>query len=299
MKRKLVKQGVATLMVSLPSKWAKQNKLQKGDEIDIFEKENNLVLTLGDHKIKSETEINLQNLTESSIRTLITNAYRLGYDKIKLRFKHKASLKTIQDIVNKNIIGFEIISKGPHSCILENITEPSKDQFDNIFSKILMNIDELFELTKEALQGNYVEFEDLERNIQKFDNFCRRVISKEKLFENFQLNWAFHTKLIHAQREVYLALKYINKNKIKSSKEVLSLVNDCAAVFNMLKKAYDTKDIPLLEKVHEIEKQLSYTKGYNILNKTKNPVIVHYLLNCIRNLYLASSPLMGILIAKE
>ena len=38
MKRKLVQQGAATMMVSLPSKWIKKFGLKKGDEIDLEEK---------------------------------------------------------------------------------------------------------------------------------------------------------------------------------------------------------------------------------------------------------------------
>ena len=33
MKRKLVKQGAGTMMISLPTKWIKENNLDKGDEV--------------------------------------------------------------------------------------------------------------------------------------------------------------------------------------------------------------------------------------------------------------------------
>ena len=35
MKRKVVKQGKSTLMISLPSKWVKDNNINRGDEIDL------------------------------------------------------------------------------------------------------------------------------------------------------------------------------------------------------------------------------------------------------------------------
>ena len=43
MKRKLVKQGPATLMVSLPVKWLQSQNLNKGDEVDIEVKDNKIV----------------------------------------------------------------------------------------------------------------------------------------------------------------------------------------------------------------------------------------------------------------
>ena len=86
MKRKLVKQGAATLMVSLPSKWAKQNKLGKGDEVDVFQRDNALMLTPESVSSKREVEIEIGSETESSVRTIITNTYRMGYDRIKVYF---------------------------------------------------------------------------------------------------------------------------------------------------------------------------------------------------------------------
>ena len=35
--RKLVKQGTATLMVSLPAKWIKQQELEKGSQVEVEE----------------------------------------------------------------------------------------------------------------------------------------------------------------------------------------------------------------------------------------------------------------------
>jgi len=45
MRRKLVKQGAATMMVSLPSKWVKDQKLKKGDEVEVSEAEGRLQIT--------------------------------------------------------------------------------------------------------------------------------------------------------------------------------------------------------------------------------------------------------------
>ena len=180
MKRKIVRQGSATMMVSLPSKWIKKNNLNKGDEINIIEKGNDLVITPEESKeTKKEAVIDIQYLTETSIRALIINAYRLGHDKIKISFKHKDTQKIIDKIIKSHLIGFEIIKKGESYCEIENITEPAKEQFDNILSKIFLNIDELFEITEKYLTGNKVEFHETEEKIMQYGNFCRRILSKK------------------------------------------------------------------------------------------------------------------------
>jgi len=293
MKRKLVRQGAATMMISLPTKWIKQNKLEKGSEVNLEEKGEELIINAGDKAPKKSIELNINSLVESSVRTVLINAYRLGYDKIKINYNGKDAIKVISHIVDRHTIGFEITKKGENFCEIENITEPSKDQFDNIFSKILLNIDEIFEITEKMLKGEKLEFHEQEEKILQYANFCRRVIAKNS-FEDYALKWAFHAEMIHGQRELYHMLKYLEKNKIKPEKEVFDLLDECKKMFELLKQAHKEKDLVKIEKIHEIEKEITYKKGYLILNKTKNPIIIHHILKSIRSFYLASSPLAGI-----
>ncbi|MDD5193227.1 MAG: hypothetical protein PHF67_01435 [Candidatus Nanoarchaeia archaeon] len=297
-KRKIVKQGAATMMVSLPAKWIKKNNLSKGDEIDIEDKGNAILIQAEPQSSEKETEINISSLTESSIRVIITNCYRLGYNKIKISFNNPLAIKIISEVINNKLIGFEITKKTEKYCEIENITEPSKDQFDNIFSKILLNIEELFEIAEANLKGERKEFLETENKIQQFDNFCRRVIIKQGFDENSQLKWLFHSELIHAQREIFHMLKYLETNKIKIDNDPLILLKDCRNSFELLRQAYNEKNLPKLEKIHESEKELIYKKSYSLLNKNKNPILIHHLANAIRNFYLASSPLIGLLIKK-
>jgi phosphate uptake regulator len=293
--RSLVQHGPATLMVSLPAKWLKKNNLSKGDEINVEEKGEELVLKSQGKKIKKQIELKLTSILESSIRNVLTNCYRLGYDHITLKFNNKEVLEIIKDIIKNNLIGFEIIKRGEKECIIENITEPTQDQFENIYSKIILNIEDLYVIFEQALDGKYSNFDSSEKQIQAFDNFCRRVISK-KLESDNQLNWTFQAELGHAQREVYFALTFIQKNKIKS--EVYSkLLSDSKKMFNLLNEAYKKRDIALLENIHEVYQDISKKKANEYFKKSKKgeELIIHHLLASIRNYYLASSPLMGMI----
>jgi phosphate uptake regulator len=299
-KRKLVKQGAATLMVSIPSKWAKKFNLDKGDEVEVEEKGNSLVLGIEGKKAKTETELNLTSLTETSVRTLITNAYRLGYDKILLNYKEKSTLDTIKDVVEHNLVGFEISKNENNKILIENITEPSADQFNNIFSKIFMNIDELFIIAEKMMLGQKNQsYRDVELKIQQFDNFCRRIITKKNLHEEYLLQWVFHSELIHAQRYIYLMLDYLNKNKVKPDKQEAKLIEEAKKIFDTLKEAYYKKDISLLEKIHDLNKEMVYKHCYNAMENGKEVIINHNLTCAIRGFYLASSPLIGLFMSQK
>ena len=280
-------------MISLPTKWIKENKLDKGDEINLEEKGDSLTISLNPETKIKETEVTIHSSTESAMRTILTNVYRAGYDKVKVNVQNNEELKIVEKLVSRQLLGFEIIKKGDKFCLIENITEPSKDQFNNIFSKMILNIEELFDLCKIAFDGGKFEgFIQTEEKIKQFDNFCRRIISKEHI-EHEDLQLAFHQEVVHAQRNLYYLLLFISKNKIKAGKAELEMLGECKRMFDLLKECYASRKIELIEKLHDIQADI-YKKGYALLSKSNtNSIILHNLLNATRGFYLASSPLIA------
>jgi hypothetical protein len=260
----------------------------------ICAKSNSLLVKLEKEKNKTEITLNLNSTNESSIRTIITNAYRLGYDKIKIKFK-KNLFETIKQVVEKNLLGFEIIKREEDYCELESITEPAEEQFENIFSKIFLSIEELFKMLEKLSQGKKIHFENEIKNIQKYDNFCKRIIVK-KGKENNILHWTFHTNIVHGAGELNQALKILTQGK---SNEEIKLISEVKKVFETIKKSYLEKDLSILEKVHDLEAQSTYKIGYNTLSKSKNSKAIHHLMVADRHFYLANSPLSGIILSDE
>ncbi len=213
MRRKLVKQGSSTLMVSLPSKWIHSNSLDKGKEINLEVIDNEILISPAQIETKKEAIINLKGLTESLIRTLITNTYRKGFDRVKVNFENEKQFKILNNTIKTRLIGFEIIKKEQSSCIIENITEPSQEQFDNILRKIFYSIHYLFETTEKRFSQSATleEIEAIEERIQKYDNFLRRVLSKNISSKDSELLWNFLSLLIHAQRELYLLNRVVGR----------------------------------------------------------------------------------------
>jgi len=298
MKRRLVKHGEATMMISLPAKWLKKFNLNKGDELEVEEDESSLNIKLSGKEIKKEIALNLSTLEESSIRTLISNSYRLGYDKILISFENEDMFKIIKEVVENSLIGFEIIKKDKKSCQIESITEPSQDQFDNILSKIFMNIEELFNIIEDPKKMEEEDFKEIDKKIQQYSNFCRRVIIK-RASKTSIIEFSFHSNIIHATREMNHLIRYLEKNKIRLDKSELDFAKDAHNFYKSLQKSYQSKDIKLLEQLHKSEKELIYTKGYKYLEKSKNQVVIYSLMTIIKHFYLSTSPLMGFLISEK
>lgn len=299
MKRKLVKQGITTMMVSLPSIWIKQQHLQKGDEISIEAIDDNLIITaeIG-RQAKKKTEINITNETESSIRTLIVNAYRVGYDQLEVSYENEKQYKTIFETITNYLIGFEVIRKEKESCTIENITEPSQEQFDVLFKKIFYNISLMINSTEERLKGQskFEDYQAIDTKVKQYQNFCIRIISKTNpLGSKASLFWTFLGILVHGQRELYHLNKFLDSNRIKLKEKILLF--HLKKVFNLLKEACFEKDIKKLEKIHEEEKTAVYKSFYKLIQtKGKENIIFYHLVLAIKNFYLAASPLIGMLL---
>ncbi|HVY01790.1 MAG TPA: AbrB/MazE/SpoVT family DNA-binding domain-containing protein [Candidatus Nanoarchaeia archaeon] len=300
MKRKLVKQGVATLMISLPTDWLRQHKLEKGNDIELQPSGDALLIKPDYQNLKRSIKITLEGDEESMIRTVITNAYRRGYDLIEINYSNKKQFEILSSVIKTRLVGFEVIKNANGFCVIENVTEPAYEQFDNIFSKECMSILELFDLTTEYLEGKKIskeDYEEVEERIQKYDNFCRRALEKHPLSTNErEYLVSFLSHIIHGQRELY----HLLRSGIKISKNIhmISVLRKCKTIFELVIKAYKDKSIGLVKNVHTTEREIIYDAGYKILKNTKQNegIAIYHLMSSARQFYLANSPLIALLL---
>jgi|SRR3989339_1476107 len=300
MQRKLVQQGAATLMVSLPSSWIKKNQLSKGQEISLAEIDNQLVISNSENTTqKKSARVDVTSYTESAIRTSIVNAYRSGYHRLEITYQNENQYITILNTLKNYLIGFEITKKERNYCTVENITEPAEEQFDVLFRKILYNISLLIDNTEERLKGKteFTDYKEINLTIHQYDNFCRRVITKQKE-TNATLFWTFLGLLIHGQRELYHLNQFLDKNKV-NFKDYL-FFNNIKQVFKLLQEGFIQRDLTKLDKVHELEKKIIYDQFYKLIQKKqKENIVLYHLTAAIKDFYLATSPLIGLLLESK
>ena len=86
MKRKVVLHGPSTLIISLPISWTKKYNVQKGDELDVVEKNNQLVVSTDGVVALGSTVINAEKIDRTGLRAMIMSAYRKGFDTIEIRY---------------------------------------------------------------------------------------------------------------------------------------------------------------------------------------------------------------------
>jgi len=303
MKRKVVKQGPSTLMVSLPSKWVKKYGVKKGDEVEVDDSGESLKLLLqGVSKTLKEKDLDLKDFEFQFIKLTLNNLYRLGFDKLNIKFDSIQQFENIQKLSNNHFLGFEVTQKRNDYCVIENVTEPHEEKYDVLLRRIFLII-------KESLSQIENDFEKRDYNllslliqqytkIDQFVNFCMRNVNKSHLTEKSSMKYLFLYDLLIMSSELEHMYGFIDKNKdIKISKEVIKLVKRIHTVFERFYDSFYKKDITRLSEINNEAKSLLYNDAYRSLmsSEVKERVVVYHLTMFIRYMTLIISPTIGII----
>ncbi|MCX6707394.1 MAG: hypothetical protein NT001_04620 [Candidatus Woesearchaeota archaeon] len=278
MKRKVVKQGPATFMISMPSKWVKKYNVQKGDEIDLEEDGSNLVIIRENKQRKKKAIIDLDNFNTMILNRHFAEFYRQGIEEIEIRFdkptfpdyKNNREIE-IDRYVKKTIerfIGMEIISNTKNKIIIQSfITHEKFEKIEVVQKRIYFLIKEFMEELVKAMDADFNSFNqrsyDYHDNIVKFLYYYLRLMKfsdveeekKERLFSLFMIIDKAIDKIRHTSEKVNEMKKITPKIKVYVQKNFLFFLDQ----FEMIQRAdYTVKDLNLLIR-----------KRYDIINMIK------------------------------
>lgn len=300
MKRKLVKQGAATLMVSLPSKWIKENKLGKGSEINLEEKQNELLISTEEaRKQKKNIIIGITPKNKKDIKNILTHVYRKGFDNITIKGIERDSVNEIKNITNNLLLGFEVSKLESKEVVIENISEPSREKYSIILKKTFDIIKEAQDIMIEDFKSgsfkNYHEMENIRNQQDKYILFCKRLLIKENYIDNKLFEWELLTFLMHILHKYYYFYSYLSKNKIKVEKQMISLLEELKEYFNLYVRAYYDKDIENIHSINNLKDKFQFGEALKLIEKSygKNSVAYCYIREIFRLIQIGASPILG------
>ncbi|MBI2546334.1 phosphate uptake regulator PhoU [Candidatus Woesearchaeota archaeon] len=261
-KRKVVLHGPSTLIISLPSKWAKKYNIEKGAELEVLEEDKNLIITSDSVWKPLEVDIDISNLDRSSIMYVIRSLYRLGYDVVRVQFQNSTALYqrtgkeiSVISIIHTEInrlIGYEIIQEKGNSCIIKDIQETSTKDFDQILRRIFLMIIDTFGALLEGAKVNSMQLletiEGKHDTITKFVSYCMRMLNKKGYPTPRKTAYYYH--IIAYLDRVTDILKYAARDLISYNKKLnpqaiplLELVNANIRLYYDLFYKYENKKI--------------------------------------------------------
>lgn len=308
MKRKIIKQGHNTLTVTLPSNWVKNLNIQPGQEIDMIEKENGLFLTTQKNNYLKRAEFDITDLDIPTIWKYFMAVYREGYDEVLIKFKPGTSLKNpykfltmhrldpkyqkedertvlsgIQRFVDR-FIGYEVIEHGKDFVLVKDMAELTNREFDSSLRRVFLLIQQMCEETLEAIKtGNLeglIHIHDVDINLDKFHDYCIRVLNKTSNRESRKNSLYFSTLyLLELLGDEFknISTHLIHdfpKTNFKNIKKPVELVKD---QFDNLYLLFYKFNKETVKKIAEIDKEIYFSvpEIYKKANEHEKEIFHH------------------------
>lgn len=264
MKRKAIQLANQTIVVSLPAKWVRQQGIKKGDEIDVVEEEDKLVISLEKEPEEIKKTINLDDFGLMCNRVILAN-YLKGVDELELKFSKPEQIKEIKDKITSRLIGLEIIKQTQNSVILKEIVGFSRQNLDIIIRRVFSIIESMINELLEALEKGQKDLNHIvmiDKDINKIIYYSIRVLNRRG-YEKFGEVPLLYSSLLCLENigDLYRDIaKDVMEYKIKLSKidfENFKLINELFILFEKTFFNFKNEDlIRLSEHYEKIKKRI-------------------------------------------
>lgn len=281
LKRKIIRLGNETYVVSLPSAWAKHNKLKKGDELDVEEQGSKLVLSPVSSESKHEKAGIDVSGAKPMVKRLIGALYKAGYDEFEVRFETAEELASVKEVMAE-FVGFEIVEEGKNRVMVKNISHIIPDEFSNIQRKMISVI---ISMAEEGLNAGLAKDWDrlkaaasMDADVNRHADFCRRILNTagHRVVKRVPPSYYIVEQLERISDSYRDLCNYCSANKIGIDRlnELYGKVNDFLKKFTKVYSSFDVQGITEFAKMHyelngEINKLLQAT------DKKELPVLLH------------------------
>ena len=272
MKRKVIQIADSTQLVSLPRKWAQRCNISKGDEVEVTEEGNKLIISTEKSPTLGAVEVDITGLDRTSVMFLIRALYKNGYDEIKISFK-KPFCENLRTKTQENIIaiiprevarlsGVEIFTQREDYYIIRTISEDTPKVFDTMLRRVFLLVSEsMNDLIEGYEKGNPPLLETIQTKhdtITRFVSYSQRLLNKVGYHDYKKSNTMYH--ILEVVDAIIDMLKYNARDmlahKVKASKEGLEIYKAIHKSFNIyheLHYSFSTRKVYELSKNrHEV-----------------------------------------------
>jgi len=236
MKRKLVKQGIRALTLTLPSDWIKRNHLNPGDEIDLIEQENTLTISTEKQQPLKEITVDVSGLLPRLADRFMARAYQKGYDKIILKFDNPDLMIAVKNKIPE-LMGYEILKTGKDFLEIQILSTQLDINFETMLRRALLLLMDMAKTCSDAWQKKdkksleNIFYQDFDVN--RFTYFCLRSLNKSSKLMSFGSSILYY--LIESLEDLGDELKVLGNllTNIKPKKEILNILNKMNEMFRL------------------------------------------------------------------
>ncbi len=301
MKRKVIQLAGKTLVVSLPSKWARNMGIRKGDEVEVEERDDNLNISTSKKTILEKFTIDATGFKDRTLRWTLSAIHKSGYDEIEILYSDSKTPQTIQEIVKDLFIGFAITEQSKNKCIVRSIAKEIETEYDSTLRRAFLVTISMGESLVEYLQdGKNEKLNDLiqlEHTNNQLTNFCERILIKKgyKEFRKTPFAYVIVWNLEKVCDNYKYIINHILENKIiKITPEMISAIKETNELLKHYYQLYYKFDSLTLNKLVDEITQFNAQCHQMLKNRKEEPVIITYLLQTSEQIFNFSAPYIAL-----
>jgi phosphate uptake regulator len=263
MKRKVIKLAGTTYVVSLPLKWVREQRIEKGDEMEVLAEGSKVSISRESNLQEGrKCSVNIGNNPETGKRYLVT-LYRLGYDEIEIGYSDPEYKRVIPEILAQSTIGLVIIDQKENRTTIKDLSGTKSDELGSIERRMWFISSEMIkDIERYVNESNYAELKNMylrEKNINQLMNYCIRLIVSQK-GENLQYPFSkyYFIRQLESITDSYrdLAVNHA-REKLKPSKELLKGLSGVNRLFWEFDACYHSFKLEKIEEILRHSEKLS------------------------------------------
>ncbi len=301
MKRKVIQIANSTHLVSLPRKWALRNNIVKGQEIDVSEDGERIIVSNTDYTDYKKAQIDITALDLMTPR-VIHALYKKGIDELKITYDDTNMIEIVHQSLGKESQGFEILEHGKNYCVIKNVSG-TVEEFNPLLRRTFILMKDMADRVYDALKTkDYSQLHiisHMEETNNRFTTICRRYLNKRgfsKVKYVGPLYYIIEDLENLADQYKYLCQFFYDRrdDEIKIQKEVLEIFEESNKMIDMIIETYYRFDMSMLVKVKKNRKNM-IENAVNMFSKTKNQyenILIHHSVTILQKLFCMIGPIL-------
>ncbi len=292
MKRKVIQIAGSTQLVSLPRKWALKQGIKKGDEIDVLEEGERIIISTNlKHEVKKKV-LEVKKI-DNLLRRVLSALYKSGYEEVELRFDNLSASDKISEDLKKHMLGFEILDQSSSHCLIKSISEEQPSEFEPSLRRLFLITNTMAKNVLDTLKNpgkiSATQYLVLEQTNNRLANFCERLLNRKINLSSKDSNnlYTIVWELEKIADELKYLLQYIEENKIKNvSKDIISNFEKTVEMMEKFYEVFYRYDYQLLERINEIRKDIIEFCNHAFKTKKSHELkIIHHMINIVQMTY--------------
>ncbi|MCL4336994.1 MAG: phosphate uptake regulator PhoU [Candidatus Thermoplasmatota archaeon] len=186
--RRIQLTGGSTYIISLPSKWIKENRLEKGSELSIDETNGNLLISqAAQGKSELVKRINIEGKVDlDNFQRALTSLYIADFDTLIIRSSQYIddNLREMVKKFSRLVMGVEIFEESSRTIVLQNVLDTNSFPMANAVRRMSLNVETMLGDVIKGIEDNDTKLLESvisrDDDVDRYQLYVYRMVNRRK-----------------------------------------------------------------------------------------------------------------------